>query len=183
MLQHTLDRANQLVTPDHLITVVDQSHRRFLHNGIDKAIPGNLLYQPCQKGTAPGIWLPATYIRAADPSGVVLIFPSDHYIRPTGRFLRHLEKASSLVTSGMDHLILLGATPDGAETEYGWIRTEPTSRRDSLPLPPEVERIREFLEKPSAETARRFFESGCYWNTMIMAHSSESRSGTDGEAG
>jgi len=163
MLQHTWDRAGQLVSPEKLITVVDRSHRQFL----ETEVPGRILQQPCQKGTAPGVWLPATYIRAADPSGVVIIFPSDHYISPKREFLCHLEKAATLVTSGIDQLILLGAKPEGAETEYGWIRTEPISDRDSQFLPQEVERINEFLEKPSAETARRFFYSGCYWNTMI----------------
>lgn len=168
MLQHTWDRASQLVSHDRLITVVDRSHRRFLKTGDHGEFQGKILHQPCQKGTAPGVWLPATYIKAADPSGVVFIFPSDHYICPNRRFLSHLEKAASLVTSGMDQLILLGATPDGAETEYGWIRTESASVQGSQLLPQELKPIKEFLEKPTAEIARQFFESGCYWNTMII---------------
>jgi mannose-1-phosphate guanylyltransferase len=167
MLQHTIDRARQLVSEERIVTIIDRSHRRFLDSEGAHSIPGRVLEQPRQLDTGPGILLPATYILAQDPKATVLILPSDHYVYPEERFLSRVREAVILAEWKRDRLILLGAKPDRAESDYGWIRAGMNLR--SWTHGSEVTKIQAFLEKPSAKAAGQFLTDDTYfWNTMIL---------------
>lgn len=57
----------------------------------------------------------------------------------------------------------LGVVPRWAETGYGYLELEPGEGDEG------VRRVRRFVEKPSAENAERFVESGNYlWNAGIF---------------
>jgi len=167
MLRHTWDRALRLARDDRIFTVIDRSHRRFLQRENHQALPGLILEQPSGRSTGPGILFPATYILGRDPCATVLILPSDHFIYPEERFLTIAKQAVNLAESYPDRLILLGAEPDEAETDYGWIR--PGRGLGPLSLQTNVRQIQCFLEKPSLEKAKEYMNSGCYWSTFIMA--------------
>lgn len=166
MLQHTLDRAVTLVSSDRILTVIGQGHSVFLNGLYQKSsIPGLVIEQPANCDTVPGIFLPLTYIRAADPLATVIIFPSDHFIFPEGRFVEHVEKAAEMAERLKDRLIVLAAEADRAEAQYGWI--EPGSSLEmngSCAYP-----VLRFHEKPSAMEAEFFYRKGYLWNTMVMA--------------
>jgi mannose-1-phosphate guanylyltransferase len=153
MLEHTLDRARRLVGRQRILTIIDRSHRRFLRVDGQYEIPGRVLEQPRQLDTGPGILLPATYVLARDPTATVVILPSDHYVYPEERFLARVQQAVSLVERRTDRLILLGAKPNRAEADYGWIRarTRPGSRFSQS----EATEIQAFLEKPSERATRQ----------------------------
>jgi mannose-1-phosphate guanylyltransferase len=167
MLQHTVERAMCLVGVKRIVTVIDQRHRIFIREPGLPEIPGLVIEQPTGRGTAPGIFLPAAYVLAADPSATVLIFPSDHFVSSKDRFLRHVERAAQIAERVNDRLVLLGATPDRPDTDYGWIEPETDM---SGALGSGVERaVKSFHEKPTESDAKRFFRDGYLWNTMIMA--------------
>lgn len=170
MLQHTLDRARQLVHPKHMVTVIDREHRRFLGSSFgQRGNAGRVIEQPRNQGTAPGIFLPVTYIMAADPQATVLMFPSDHFVFPEARFLAHVVRAGLLAHCLEDQLVLLGAQPDRPECEYGWLEPGALKKAWTWSSHEEVRRILNFREKPSPTEAKEFFNLGCLWNTMITA--------------
>ena len=47
----------------------------------------NIIYQPANRDTAPGIMLPLSYITHRDPSATVIVSPSDHFVRDENRFM------------------------------------------------------------------------------------------------
>lgn len=167
MLQHTLDRATRLVSPEQIVTVMGRDHGAFFYGHHKPGIPGCVLEQPVGCDTAPGIFLPATYVLEADPSATLIIFPSDHFVFPEDRFLEHVERAVMLAERLVDRLVLLAATPDRPEPEYGWI--EPGL--DVLwawNSGHTAKTVASFREKPTEKEAVRFFRRGYLWNTMIM---------------
>jgi mannose-1-phosphate guanylyltransferase len=170
MLQHTLDRATTMIDPDRIVTVIGRGHRSFLEHAIRQPLPGHLIEQPLNRGTAAGIFLAAAHIKERDPRATVLIIPSDQFVYPEGRFLRYLNHASELVGSFNDQLILLGAVPNRPETEYGWIepaigRKKPNGNDPGrMPMA-----VKSFHEKPGRRMAERLFQNGdCLWNTMVV---------------
>jgi mannose-1-phosphate guanylyltransferase len=162
LLEETLIRARELVCGGNIVTIIDREHRRFL-NGEAK-LCRRFIEQPAQRETAPGIFLPASHIRHGDPSATVLIFPSDHFIAPLAGFVEIANHAALLAERWPEHIVLLGAVPDGPEEDYGWIEPDWSWSTATGAM-----RVSRFTEKPDARGAARLFEKGCLWNTMIMA--------------
>jgi len=166
MLQHTVDRASQLVGLERILTVVGPGQRAYLGGASGSPGAGRVLEQPVARGTGPGVFLAATYVAERDPHATVLIFPSDHFVHPEDRFVRLAEAARAIVERAPHRLVLLGARPEGPETEYGWIVPGPraVSGSEGAALP-----VREFVEKPDRRTAARLLRAGGLWNTLVVA--------------
>jgi len=170
MLEHTLDRTCQIVNPARVLTVVSCSHMKWLETGIVANIPGRVIKQPANLDTGPGIFLPATYIFAVDPAATILIFPSDHFIFPRERFLKHIAELATLANRYTDQIAMLGVKPDRAEADYGWIEPGQTCEPSVFEKSKNAARwVSAFREKPAADEATKFLEKGYLWNTMIMA--------------
>ena len=86
MLQHTVDRADQLTSSAQRIIVTKKAHDRRGWLQLPGRSFGTVIRQPCDRGTAAGIFLPLTYVRARDPGATVIIYPSDHFIYPEEPF-------------------------------------------------------------------------------------------------
>lgn len=160
MLEHTLARAEAACGCERVVTIVNSGHRQFLPKRAE--LPGRLIVQPRRCDTAPGVFLPLTYILAEDPEAVVAVMPSDHFIHPRERFLGLLEEAFCLAERLPGQAVLVAAQPDGPEPDYGWIAPGKrlSGTRASL--------VWRFKEKPSPEDARSHYRDGWLWNTMIV---------------
>lgn len=174
MLQHTADRAAELVKPGRVVTVIGHGHRRFFGPADTEGRLGRILDQPSNRGTAAGILLAATDIFERDPFATVIILPSDHYIHPDSQFRRCVNHAFSLAERFDDRLILLGAVPSRPEIDYGWIESSPRpasvngngSENGTLHS---AAQVKGFHEKPVQAVAERLLSQGSLWNTMVIA--------------
>ncbi len=164
MLQHTLDRADQISHPTKKITVIARSHqleaiKHFSHNS------GKVVIQPANRDTAVGIFFPLTHIRAIDPEATVVIFPSDHFICP----VEPLFDAVRAAVNSVDHIpkvmVLLGVVPDTQEQDYGRIYPGPTL---GIARGHHVRAIQAFLEKPNPVQIQKVITYGARWNTLIL---------------
>jgi mannose-1-phosphate guanylyltransferase len=170
MLQHTLERAGQVAPADHTLTVICRGHRQFLVNGGSSEIPGRLIEQPADRGTAAGVLLPATYVRDRDPNATLLILPSDHFIHPDDRFRLHAAHACRLAERFGDRFVILGAIAKRAETDYGWILPERGRSSPELhELGYQVSAVARFTEKPAPGEAADLLRAGGLWNTLVVA--------------
>src|SRR5581483_3133715 len=77
MLEHTAARAAAVCSRENIVTVIGRGHGRYLKEQ-RAPLPGLVIEQPCNRDTAPGIFLPLSYVMAADPEATVLVFPSDN---------------------------------------------------------------------------------------------------------
>jgi mannose-1-phosphate guanylyltransferase len=161
MLTRTLERVGQLVAKERIVTIIGSGHRRYLNGEVK--LSGLIVEQPANLDTAPGIFLPLAHIMRADPEATVLIFPSDHFIAPTKTFLGYVEQAAELTSVWSNLIILLGAVPDRAEPEFGWI--ELSHRAGTAG----VAQVSGFTEKPELGKVDGLYRDGALWNTMVMA--------------
>jgi mannose-1-phosphate guanylyltransferase len=163
MLQHTLDRMQQLVPPERMLIVVGEHQRVEASRQLAHWPQQNIIYQPANRDTAPGILLPFSYISHWDPSATIVVSPSDHFVRDENRFMDAVATAIADLKPHPDKMILLGMTPEqGQETEYGYIHLKKYSRATR------TRPVAGFVEKPPLPIARHLINEGALWNTMVF---------------
>ena len=131
MFQHTLDRAAKLTPPDRIVTVAAYRHCRKALAQLDGRGNSTILFQPANRDTAAGVFLPLTYIRARSPKATVVLYPSDHFVYPEARLLDAVRHAVRIAESQPDRLVMLGVAPDRLELDYGWIFPGPSQAHPS----------------------------------------------------
>jgi mannose-1-phosphate guanylyltransferase len=173
MLQHTLDRAASITDPDHIITVIGKDHRSFFEESVQFEVPGTVMEQPINRGTAAGIFFPLAHVLEQDPKATVLILPSDHFVYPEKLFVKYAVECMQLAQWLDDKLVLMGAPSTRPETDYGWI--EPGHERAGLPLNGGIRamEVAAFHEKPGKTNAEDYYLHKWLWNTLIFAMKGE----------
>jgi mannose-1-phosphate guanylyltransferase len=163
MLRCTLDRVVQLVPPERILVVVSSHHRSDVEKELADWPRHNVIYQPKNCDTAPGILLPLAHITNRDPAATVIVFPSDHFILDELRFIGAVKNALTELKKNPSKMILLGMPPKkGEETEYGYIVGGPRNSGAASP-------VAGFVEKPPLAQARELIQRGALWNTMVFA--------------
>jgi mannose-1-phosphate guanylyltransferase len=167
LLRQTMDRVARLVPPRRTVVVTLASHAGYLAAELAD-LPGiTVLSQPCDRGTAAGVLLPAHWIHARDPRATAVVFPTDHFILEEARFMQRVAQAADHARAHPEWLVLLGAPPTEHVSDYGWIEPGERLGWDGGPL----HRVRRFVEKPAEAQARHLFTLGGLWNTFVFASS------------
>jgi mannose-1-phosphate guanylyltransferase len=165
MLQHTWDRVATLILRRHIVTVITRHHLDQAWAQLKEWPTEQLLIQPSNRETAPGLLFPLLAIRARDPGATVAIFPSDHFILQESVFMDHVEQAVHFLADCPSLVLLLGIPPDRPESGYGWIQPgEELARRKGFGL----FQVRRFSEKPDPSMGDQFFLQGGLWNSLVL---------------
>jgi mannose-1-phosphate guanylyltransferase len=162
LLEETLRRAECVAQRRRMVTVVAAQHRRWWEAPLWAADPENVIVQPENKGTAPGLLLPLLHIVRRDPSATVVVLPSDHFVSKENVLARGLQQAARLARIDPQHVYLLGLVPDEIDPELGYILPDDRSVAPAAA-------VRQFVEKPSADIARNLVQDGALWNVFILA--------------
>jgi len=164
LLQRTVARALSWSAPEQIVVIVASDREARARSQLASFGALNLVAQPRNLGTGPGILLPLALVLARDPSATVVILPSDHFVREEEPFRETIAvSAQSARESGA--VVLVGAVPDSPDPQYGWIvpRRGPTGRLY----------VECFEEKPSPTAAQRLLEKGALWNTFVLVSSAQ----------
>lgn len=121
----------------------------------------HILAEPSARNTAACIGYAAMEIIKKYGDGVMVITPSDAFIKDEDEFTNILAKAVKEAES-TEHLVTVGITPTFPSTGYGYIKYDTASEGD-------VKKVQEFKEKPDLETAKEYVASGSYaWNSGMF---------------
>jgi mannose-1-phosphate guanylyltransferase len=165
MLEATLARVAGLVPTAHIVAIVNRDHLRFAEGQLDAIPAPNVLVQPRNRDTGPGLLFSLLELERRDPRAMVAVFPSDHYIREDRTFLAHVARAFHLVRQLPEKIVLLGMTPDRIDPGLGYV--EP-GRPLAGPAGAGTFHVAAFVEKPEAETAEQIVRRGGMWNSFVM---------------
>ncbi len=161
MLQDTLSRTRGLEMAPPVV-VCNEAHRFMVAEQlrqIDSA-PDALILEPVGRNTAPAVALAALHLQATHPEAVMLVLPADHLVQQTEAFAEAVTRALPLAQGG--RLMTFGVVPTRPETGYGYIRC-------GEELSNGVFDLERFVEKPDAETASAYLQSGDYlWNSGMF---------------
>jgi len=167
MLQHTVSRVQKLTRKERILVSLNSRHRSDATEQLSVLSPENLIFQPTNLDTAPGILLPLAHISHRDPDAVVAVFPSDHFIRNEESFMACAARAVRELKRHRDALILLGLSPEWPDDSYGWIEPAVVQHHQgSVP-------VQAFFEKPDPTEARKLMLRGSLWNTFVFVARAE----------
>jgi mannose-1-phosphate guanylyltransferase/mannose-6-phosphate isomerase len=158
MLQHTAARVAYLGAP---LIVCNEDQRFMVAEQLASMEPPPLaiMLEPVARNTAPAIALAALQALESDDDPILVVLPADHLIQDEDSFRQALTLA--IAQAQQDRLVIFGVKPVKAETGYGYIRVDGRSESG--------DRVKEFVEKPDAETAAHYVASGDYfWNSGMF---------------
>jgi mannose-1-phosphate guanylyltransferase/mannose-6-phosphate isomerase len=166
LLQSTLRRAGSVGAAEAPIVVCNEEHRFLVAEQCRAAGVSwrRIILESEGRNTAPAIALAALDVcEGADAAqdALLLVMPSDHLITDVEAFAESVGRAALAASEG--GLVTFGIRPTAPETGYGYIQAPGVP--DGAPAAP----VRSFVEKPDADTAQRYLDSGDYfWNSGMF---------------
>lgn len=161
MVNEAIERLARVADYKDIFIVTNAVQKTAMLDLIDKRIISNhILAEPAARNTAACIGYAAIEIIKKYGDGVMVITPSDAYIKDTDKFAEVLRIAIKEAESG-DKLVTVGITPTFPATGYGYIQYE-NVQSDAKP-------VLKFVEKPDEETAKKYLNSGNFvWNSGMF---------------
>ncbi|WP_420851307.1 mannose-1-phosphate guanylyltransferase/mannose-6-phosphate isomerase [Parashewanella hymeniacidonis] len=167
MLQNTLTRLENLSNQAKPIIIANEEHRFIVAEQLRALtnIQADIILEPVGKNTAPAITLAALQAlsRSGNQDSLLLVLAADHDIKNPAEFINVVEKSKSAAID--KNLVTFGIVPTHAETGYGYIKSTDKNTISSVEC---------FVEKPDAEKATAYIESGDYfWNSGMFLFSAK----------
>ncbi len=155
LLRATYDRARKVADEVFVLTEVRQ--RELIAGVLPEVDAEHFILEPAARGTTNAYGLAALTLSVRLPDAVMVALPADHVVRGTAQAAKAIRTAvDAAATTGS--LVTVGLKPAFPSTGLGYIQAPGRATRGTL-------RVRRFIEKPNAATARRFVrEGGYYWN-------------------
>jgi mannose-1-phosphate guanylyltransferase len=123
----------------------------------DCAISADIVLEPSRRDSGPAVAIATALASERDPQALVLVLAADHIIRKLPDFLEACRRAAQIAALG--RIVTFGIQPTYAATSYGYIR--PGARLNGA----FVQEVDAFVEKPDAETARKYVADQYLWNS------------------
>ncbi|HET7268467.1 MAG TPA: mannose-1-phosphate guanylyltransferase/mannose-6-phosphate isomerase [Oleiagrimonas sp.] len=142
------------------LVVTNEAHRFMVAEQLRQVggEPQAIVLEPVGRNTAPAIAAAAMQAQADGQDPLLLVLPSDHVVGDVEAFRNAVVAATAAATDGA--LVTFGIVPTAAEIGYGYIK---------LGAGEGVRAVEQFVEKPDAETARAYLDSGQYaWNSGMF---------------
>jgi mannose-1-phosphate guanylyltransferase/mannose-6-phosphate isomerase len=137
---------------------------------------GAALLEPTGRNTAPALTLAALAATDNGQDPVLVVTPADQTIANAPAFIAAVQQAITQAAEG--NIVILGVTPDKAETGYGYIRTNQTKSTPPSAMPDSSRsvppcaiplQVTAFVEKPNQATAEAYIkEGGYFWNAGMF---------------
>lgn len=164
MLQRTVMRVQPLLSNDRIYISTGDNYADMIRGQLPELPSDNMIVELSPRGTAPCIGLAAICLERLGQDDVMAMLHADAYIKHEEAFRQVLLGAVAAAEQG--HLVTIGIEPRYPETGFGYIqRGDQVARLNDQ----NVYEVARFTEKPDAETAERFCDSGeYYWNSGMF---------------
>jgi mannose-1-phosphate guanylyltransferase / mannose-6-phosphate isomerase len=169
LFQKTLNRVKDFDVYQLPIVVGNVIHRQHFEKELKEysCNASAVLLEKVALNTAMATALAAFETIEQDPEGIMVVLPSDHIIKDEQAFHSSIQNAIDVAREG--YIVCCGLRPDRVETGYGYIKT---ARK--LGQFKEAYRLKQFVEKPNYNQAKKYYDSGEYlWNSGIYVCSAK----------
>ncbi|GAB1417025.1 mannose-1-phosphate guanylyltransferase [Paludibacter sp.] len=160
LLQMTYDRFRKIIPAENILVVSNIIYRDTILEQLPELNESQVLLEPNRRNTAPCIAYAVNRIKAITDNANIIVAPSDHLILKENEFIEVLKDGLSFVENN-EALLTIGIKPSRPETGYGYIQID---EGDGT-----FRQVKTFTEKPNAELAKVFYETGeFFWNSGIF---------------
>lgn len=164
LIQLTVDRFTGICPPENFWVVTNAAYVDIVKEQLPFIPADHILAEPAARNTAPCIAWACWRIKEVEPLANVVVTPSDAVVMNPEEFRRVIGNALEF-TASRDAIVTVGIRPSRPETGYGYVESG-----DSVSG--EICSVAAFKEKPDADTAQKYLESGRYlWNAGIFVWS------------
>lgn len=163
LIQATVARLSPMVPPERIWILTNDFVRDEIVRQLPEVPKKQIIAEPAQRNTGPAIGLAAHILHSQDPKAVFGVFPSDHVIGNSKKYLKLLKPAFRAASEGK--IALLGIAPRWPETGYGYVEFPRGTQSGAADLVP----VTRFREKPDLATAKKFVKAGnFFWNAGMF---------------
>jgi mannose-1-phosphate guanylyltransferase len=162
MIQETVDRIRNLVPPENILIITNKVQKALVEEQLPFIPKENVVAEPVGRNTAPCVGLAAQIISKKSKDAVFVTLPADHLIKDRKKFIDTLNKSIEFAYNSKG-LVTFGITPTRPDTGYGYINFEKSE------VEKKIHKVIKFVEKPDADKAKTYLESGNYfWNSGMF---------------
>ncbi len=165
MLAQAVDRLKGFIPPERVIVITNASLVDVSREAVPELPSENIIGEPFGRDTAAACALGAAIVRARCKTGSFCILTADHVIKDVEIFQQTLDEGFARAENDAC-LVTIGITPTFASTGFGYIACgDAIETEGDIPFRKAVR----FVEKPDAETAQGYVDSGDYfWNSGMF---------------
>lgn len=156
LLRLAFERLEGVVDADRILVCTGRAYADDVAAQLPELVPGNLLGEPEGRDSLGAVAWSSAVLQERDPEAVVAMVTADQVITPAEDFRASLRIAFDAAEQVSNGLVTLGVVPTSPHTGYGYLHR-------AEEVLPGVFRVSAFKEKPSADVARGYVESGEYW--------------------
>jgi len=169
MIEETIRRILPLVKKENIYIATNKGHNQKIKEcQYSLSLPAeNFLFEPEGKNTLAPIALLSQKINNRDPDAVVVVLPSDHFIKDVKRFVKLLGEGIAISKKG--YIVTLGIKTTRPETGYGYIRAKVKAKVKVKNKILRFFKVNKFIEKPTLTKAKKLISDKSYfWNSGVF---------------
>ncbi len=165
LIEETVRRLDGVVAAKNIFVLTNEAQLSDIRAALPLVPAEQIIAEPARRDSGPAAALANGLIRARDPEAVVALLAVDAFSRDSARCAAQL--AAALAWAGAsDELLTFAIKPTFPSTGFGYLEMGEELERAAGGV---FRRVRRFVEKPDAATARRYLNSGQYaWNASIF---------------
>ena len=120
-------------------------------------ITGDIVLEPARRDSAMAVAVATVLAQKRDPAAIVLVLAADHVVRDQAAFTQACREATAAAAGGL--IVTFGINATSPATKYGYIQPGPALNGGTALA------VKSFVEKPDADTARRYVAEHYLWNS------------------
>lgn len=168
LLSVAYHRLDDLIPAERRFICTNEAFRAEISDQIAGITDDQILGEPMGRDTVNAVGLTAAILALRDPSAVFAVLTADHVISPAPKFRTLLDAGFKLVEEDATRLVTFTIKPTFPATGFGYVERGPAISNAAGP----AFRVERFVEKPSAERAQAYVESGAFgWNAGMFVWS------------
>jgi mannose-1-phosphate guanylyltransferase len=121
LLKMALARARVLAPRERICVLVDRAQKGYLGDSLEGLPLGNVIVQPCHRGSAVEILLAFLTMLKRDPLARIVALPSHHYVHDEPAQASTLLDAATPTAQTRNKVVLVGVHPDEPDPELAYI--------------------------------------------------------------
>jgi mannose-1-phosphate guanylyltransferase/mannose-6-phosphate isomerase len=155
--QETMLRVSDPAVFTRPIVITNTQYRFIVQEQLTEiGIDADILLEPMRRDSGPAIAAGAGFGVKRDGDPVMMALAADHVVTDSAAFVAACRDAAEAASGG--RIVTFGVKPDRPASDYGYIRP-------GASIGSRVFAVEQFVEKPDADTAKRYIAEGYLWNS------------------
>jgi len=167
LLRRCFERIRPMFDIRNIIVLTNADYVDVVRENLPELPFNNIIAEPAVRDTAGAIGLVSSILTKYDSDATIAVVTADQVIKPAEMLQQALKDALTFVNNNPDDMIAFGIQPTFASTLLGYIKC--VDARECPNCKNKIYTVEAFKEKPDAETAKEYIDTGQYlWNSGMF---------------